>query len=120
MIRQDVGASPEGDRATHERSQSSLSSPTVGIPSAVALFGYFTDAAQPEPAYDPGLEVPCPVCCKPLSLAPVRTYSVMLDAGTRSYFFRTHQACDNEHPEAREAWEGAAVDELAVWERSRD
>lgn len=45
--RNSVGASPDGDRATHERGQSSVSPPSVGIPSAARLSasiwsGHFT------------------------------------------------------------------------------
>lgn len=58
--------------------------------------GYFDDAAQTAPTFDPGLDVPCPVCRKPLNTAPLRTISLCyqsLEFRDRSYFYRLHSRC---------------------------
>lgn len=57
-----------------------------------SIFGYFDDYYQTEPAYDPGLEVDCPVCNKQLS-RPVWTVSFFVPGDNRSYFYRMHRAC---------------------------
>lgn len=76
------------------------------------IVGYFSSPEQAQPAHDPGLAVPCPVCRLPLH-RPLKTISLMLGGDTRSYFFRTHQACwDNAPAERREAIEGGLVDLL--------
>jgi len=54
--------------------------------------GYFNEANQTYPAFDPGLEVDCPVCNLPLSPAVV-TISLMKKGGSRSYFYRVDKGC---------------------------
>lgn len=61
-------------------------------PMTTKPFGYFDDPAQTEPTYDPGLEIDCPVCHKPLA-TPYKTISLMVPGDDRSYFYRTHRAC---------------------------
>lgn len=57
------------------------------------IYGYFDDPASDKPTYDPGLDVPCPMCGKML-ISPVVTVSLMLyDADDRSYFYRMHKDC---------------------------
>lgn len=76
------------------------------------IYGYFTDAGQTEPAYDPGLDVNCPVCQQRLA-APVKTISVRAD-DARSYFYRVHKACHEGLTEAQESdLDGLIVD--AIW-----
>ena len=58
-----------------------------------ALLGYFTSSDQTAPAYDPGLDVPCPLCGRMLA-RPVKTVSLMWEQEpVRSYFYRVHGAC---------------------------
>lgn len=76
----------------------------------MTIFGYFDDADQTKPAFDPGLEVPCPFCLKKLEL-PVRTTSLMADGDNRSYFYRAHRDCaDRATPEQEMQIEGSVVD----------
>lgn len=56
------------------------------------LFGYFTYSQAEKPEYDPGLEVNCIFCAKPLS-APMKTISLMTEGSFRSYFYRCHKDC---------------------------
>lgn len=55
-------------------------------------YGYFTNATDETPAYDPGLNVPCPICHTLLSM-PVKSISLMAVGDSRSYFYRTHKQC---------------------------
>jgi len=59
----------------------------------MSIYGYFTDAAQIVPAHDPGLDVLCPICGKPLNADDVRTISLMVPGDNRSYFYRVHRSC---------------------------
>jgi hypothetical protein len=54
-------------------------------------YGYY-DKPGDEPAYDPGLEVECPICWKKLS-RPIKSISLMLMDDDRSYFYRVHKLC---------------------------
>lgn len=56
------------------------------------IYGYFDSPDNETPAYDPALDVECPVCAEKLSL-PVKTISLMLVGDNRSYFYRTHKTC---------------------------
>lgn len=55
--------------------------------------GWFARAADPAPAFDPGLDVPCPVCGVVLQAEPRTTVSLMPMSGPRSLFFRAHLRC---------------------------
>lgn len=55
-------------------------------------YGYFLNADQDVPEFDPGLNVSCPVCERLLS-PPLKTISVLLEGDDRSFFYRTHKAC---------------------------
>lgn len=57
------------------------------------IYGYFTEAAQVAPVYDPGLNVPCPICAIELNPVDVRTISLMVPDDSRSYFYRVHRSC---------------------------
>lgn len=62
------------------------------------FYGWFDDAAQSVPSYDPPRDGPCPYCLEPLLKDDVRTHSIMMKDGEyakRSYFFRTHRTCDD-------------------------
>jgi hypothetical protein len=60
---------------------------------AERIYGYFTDASQVTPVYDPGLHVSCPICFAKLGAADVRTISLMVPGDSRSYFYRVHRSC---------------------------
>lgn len=57
------------------------------------IYGYFTDPHQTEPEFDPGLNASCPICGQALDAVDVRTISLMIPDGTRSYFYRVHRSC---------------------------
>lgn len=57
------------------------------------IYGYFTDAAQTEPVFNPGVGVPCPICANELDAINVRTVSLMVPGDSRSYFYRVHRSC---------------------------
>lgn len=82
----------------------------------MSIYGYYDSPTQNEPVYDPGLEVDCPSCGKPLEL-PMKTISLMLydrKQGDRSYFYRTHKACYDLLDETqRGALDGLIVDAVA-------
>lgn len=59
----------------------------------MSIYGYFTDANQSQPAFDPGLDVACPICGRNLSAVDVRTISLAVPKDTRSYFYRVHRSC---------------------------
>lgn len=63
----------------------------------MSIYGYFDNAAQLTPAYDPGLNVVCPICAVTVS-EPLKTISLMVPTKDghwpeRSYFYRTHKDC---------------------------
>lgn len=70
------------------------------------FYGWFDDASQTEPTYDPGLPAPCPYCGSEITDAEdCRTHCVMAVAPSyakRSYFYRTHKTCDERHRETHE------------------
>jgi hypothetical protein len=61
------------------------------------IYGYFDDALQEKPAYDPGLEVSCPFCNEKINNGightKIITVSVMRPGDVRSYFYRAHKEC---------------------------
>lgn len=56
-------------------------------------YGYFTDASQTIPVFDPGLDAPCVICANKLNAVDVRTISLMIPGDSRSYFYRVHRSC---------------------------
>ena len=87
----------------------------------MAIYGYFDDATQLEPVFDPGLDTCCPVCGDILRL-PVKTISLMWlpDSSRqpdRSYFYRTHQQCyDSLDNNGKQRVDGVIIDALASME----
>lgn len=77
------------------------------------FLGYYEGAEQ-EPTVDPGLDIDCFVCIKPLKDKRRSTTSfVASTGGARSYFFRTHKECwDNLSESDRLMYEGSFVDNL--------
>lgn len=73
------------------------------------IFGWFNDT-DCVPTHDPGLEVNCVICGKPLSL-PVKTISLMVVGDMGSYFYRTHKECYEQLDEKEiSAIEGSLID----------
>lgn len=59
------------------------------------IYGWFDDAGQASPTYDPPHDSDCPYCGLPITSGDVRTHSIMWqDNAERSYFYRTHRTCD--------------------------
>lgn len=74
------------------------------------IFGYFDDASQTKPTFDPGLDVLCPFCLKQLS-RPLRTTSFLAIGDNRSFFYRAHRDCaENATPEQEMEVESSVVD----------
>lgn len=74
-------------------------------------YGYFDHPSQTEPEFDPGLDIDCPVCHRPLRDEPIQTISIMLakldideanqsvailGKDTRSHFYRIHKDCNTD------------------------
>lgn len=81
------------------------------------FYGWFDDAEQKEPTYDPPLGGPCPLCGRfmvPME-QDVRTHSLIykgLVYAKRSYFYRTHRTCA-EKDQTRTAGDGFILDLIA-------
>lgn len=59
------------------------------------FYGWYDDADQSEPTYEPPRDAPCPFCGYPIHVEDVRTHSLMYAGqyAARSYFYRTHRTC---------------------------
>ncbi len=64
------------------------------------VYGYYSQAGQIEPDYDPGLDAPCLICSGALTPTDVRTISLMVPGDSRSYFYRVHRSCHEPLSEA--------------------
>ena len=74
------------------------------------IFGYFNASVQEKPAFDPGLDVPCPFCTSRLS-KPMKTISIMPAAGNKSFFYRAHKECyEGADPEEIQHIESLKID----------
>lgn len=74
------------------------------------VFGFFDNERQQVPAYDPGLNVPCPYCLRKLE-RPVRTISLMVPGDARSFFYRAHKQCSvDATPQQTEQIESSLID----------
>lgn len=86
--------------------------------------GFFDDPTQTQPTYDPGTDVDCPVCHKPLDFpaTPIRTISLMpFEDRVRSYFYRMHRDCmDRLSPEEQEFYDGTVIDEISKGENGHE
>lgn len=67
------------------------------------FYGWFDDATQTTPSYDPPHNAPCPFCGKAVHAEDVRTTSLMYQGqyAARSYFYRTHRTCSEAHKSTR-------------------
>lgn len=78
------------------------------------LFGFFDSPDQTTPAFDPGLNVACPFCLRPLEL-PVKTISLILPGDDRSFFYRSHKSCyETASEKAIGEIEGSLIDTRAL------
>jgi hypothetical protein len=62
------------------------------------IYGWFDDAEQRVPSYDPPHDAPCLYCGNQIKEGDVRTHSLMSSGpvyAKRSYFYRTHRTCDD-------------------------
>lgn len=62
------------------------------------FYGWFDDASQVTPTYEPPRRGPCLLCGKPIQAQDVRTISLMMAASAyakRSYFYRLHRTCSD-------------------------
>jgi hypothetical protein len=82
--------------------------------------GYFTNEDHEVPDYDPGLNVPCEICGRPLC-HPIKTISLMPNHNrAASYFYRVHKDCYESLPEREVALlESEVIDGLAGGMRTR-
>lgn len=80
----------------------------------MSIYGYYTNAAETSPTYDPGIaEVPCPICNKDLDAENVRTISLMVPDDNRSYFYRVHRTCHEPlDQQQRSAVDGLLIDAI--------
>jgi hypothetical protein len=66
------------------------------MPNMPSFFGYYCEAGQEDPTYDPGPSALCPHCGRPVGLHgpnnPIQTPSLMAVGSDRSYFYRVHKA----------------------------
>ena len=68
----------------------------MAVVGPLRLWGWFDDATQKVPTYDPPYDAPCPYCFAPLTPDDVRTVCIMHQAPSyakRSYFYRVHRTC---------------------------
>lgn len=89
---------------------------SAGIPMRTEnfLFGWFDDADQAAPSYDPPHDAPCLFCGVKINGDDVRTHSLMYrgEYGARSYFYRTHRTCADRNNEAS-SMDGFVLDMIA-------
>ncbi len=59
------------------------------------FYGWFDDADQTEPSYEPPRDAPCPFCGGAIHASDVQTPSLMHvgQYAARSYFYRQHKSC---------------------------
>ena len=78
---------------------------------AQKIYGWFDDATQTEPTYDPPSAAPCLFCGKPVSSDDVRTHCLIYthQYAARSYFYRTHKSCA-ETDKTHTAMDGIVLD----------
>ncbi len=59
------------------------------------FYGWYDDATQTEPTYEPPRGGPCLFCGGAITPGDVRTHSIMAvgEYARRSYFYRTHRTC---------------------------
>lgn len=78
------------------------------------FYGWFDDADQTTPSYEPPRDAPCPFCGTAVHAEDVRTHSLMYQGqyAARSYFYRTHRTCAQKDP-THTAMDGFILDMIA-------
>jgi len=84
------------------------------MPSENTFYGWFDDADQTVPSYEPPRDAPCLFCGTEIRADDVRTHSLFHqgDYAARSYFYRTHQTCA-ERDHTNTAMDGFVIDMIA-------
>lgn len=78
------------------------------------FYGWFENAQDTVPAYEPPRDAPCPYCGMPVHAEDVRSHCLMYAAPSyakRSYFYRTHRSCDEKH--GSHSMDGFVLDMIA-------
>lgn len=58
------------------------------------FYGWFDDAEQEKPSYDPPHYGPCLFCGRAIRPEDIKTHSILRDGyAERCYFYRTHKSC---------------------------
>lgn len=74
-------------------------------------FGYYISRYSEKPDYDPGTDMECLLCNKPLS-EPMKTISFMRPGSFKSYFWRAHKDCyENADSDQIGEIEGTIIDD---------
>ena len=78
------------------------------------FYGWFDDAEQSAPSYEPPRDAPCLFCGNQIHAEDVRTHSIFHrgEYGARSYFYRTHRTCAERDP-TQTAMDGFVIDMIA-------
>jgi hypothetical protein len=79
------------------------------------FYGYFENAQDEKPAYEPPRDALCPFCGKRIFAEDVRTHILMYFGpayAKRSYFYRTHRTCAEKDP-THTAMDGFILDMIA-------
>ena len=90
-----------------------MTTPTDKAPGQT-FYGWFDDAEQTVPTYEPPRDAPCPFCGFPIHAENVSTHSIMYrgEYAARSYFYRTHRTCA-EKDQTHTAMDGFILDMIA-------
>ena len=84
------------------------------VPTENIFYGWFDDADQTTPSYEPPRDAPCLFCGTPIHADDVRTHNLMHggEYAPRSYFYRTHRSCA-ERDQSHTAMDGFIIDMIA-------
>lgn len=79
------------------------------------FYGWYENAQDTEPSYEPPRDAPCPFCGKPIRKDDERSHCLMYSSPSyakRSYFYRTHRTCAEKDP-TNTAMDGFILDMIA-------
>lgn len=78
------------------------------------IYGWFDDADQTAPTYEPPRDAPCLFCGNSVHPDDVRTHGLLHQSeyAARSYFYRTHRTCAEKDP-THTAMDGLVIDMIA-------
>lgn len=85
------------------------------MPTRNIMYGWFDDANQQIPTYEPPRDAPCLFCGHSVSPDDVRTHTLMHQGqyAARSYFYRTHRTCAD-RDETQTAMDGRILDMISM------